>query len=131
MKIYLNIFFSLLLIIEMSCCTIERPDDKYQPVGTAVLTANNLLSVKYPQGLPENYPGEDYKNLLKENYQPMYERLKPYRVLIQKITDKFKVSVFDRNTPVLTDWSCTEGRIDCWTYNKECIPDTLAVECNR
>jgi hypothetical protein len=104
-------------------------DDKYQPVGTAVMTANGLLLVKYPYGIPESYPENDYKNLLREDYKPMYEHLQPYRVKIQKVDGNFIARVYDGNLIILTDWSCTEGRIDCWSYNKECNPDTLHVLC--
>jgi hypothetical protein len=123
--------FFLSVIVAACCCTKTDLNERYQPLGMAVLTANNLLMVQYPQGPPENYQGENYKNLLKENYRPMYERLQPYRVVIQKMADRFKVSVFDGNTLVLTDWSCTEGRIDCWSYEKQCMPDTLNVRCDQ
>ena len=114
-------------------CSCSKVDDglKYQPLGTAVLTANNLLMVQYPQGPPDNYSGEEYKNLLKENYQPQYQSLQPYRVILQKLANKFKVSVFDGSTLVLTDWSCTEGKIDCWSYKNECIPDTMHIQCDQ
>ena len=108
----------------------EDLDARYQLIGPAVLSANNLLMVQYPQGPPENYSGEDYKNLLKSDYRPMYQKLQPYRVVIQKLGDKFKVHVFDGNTLVLTDWSCTEGRIDCWSYNKQYLADTMKIKCD-
>jgi hypothetical protein len=104
---------------------------KYQPLGTAVLAANDQLMVQFPQGPPDNYSGEDYKNLLKENYQPSYERLQAYRVTVQKLADKFKVSVFDGDLLILTDWSCTYGKIDCWSYKKECLPDTMHIQCDQ
>jgi hypothetical protein len=132
MKTYMNIslFLFFTFIIKAFDCNDDL-NEKYQPLGTAVLTADNLLMVKYPQGPPENYSGDDFKNLLKSDYLSMYQRLQPYRVTIQKSGEKFKVSVFDGNTLVLTDWSCTEGRIDCWSYNKQCLADTMKIKCDE
>jgi len=108
-------------------------DEKYQPLGVAVLAANDQLLVKYPhpQDRPEYIQGDEYKALLKENYKPMYDRLLPYLVKIKKIDDNYIVSVFDGQKLILTDWLCTEGRIDCWSYNGECNPDTLKVKCDK
>jgi hypothetical protein len=133
MKTHKNLLkmFLLSLLLCGYECQPENLDLKYQPLGTVVLTANNLLMVQYHQGLPDNYSGEDYKNILKEKNQLMYQRLQPYRVTVQKLADKFKVSVFDGNTLVLTDWSCTEGKIDCWSYKNECLPDTMHVPCDQ
>jgi hypothetical protein len=106
-------------------------DEKYQPLGTAVLAANDLLLVKYSQDRFEYIEGNEYKDLLKENYKPMYDRLIPYLVQIKKIDNNFIVSVFDDQKLILTDWLCTEGRIDCWSYNGECHPATLKVKCDN
>lgn len=115
-----------------SCCYVKiNQDEKYQPLGTAVLAANDLLLVKYSQGQSEYIQGDDYKELLKENYTPMYDRLLPYIVQIKRINNNFIVSVFDDQKLILTDWLCTEGRIDCWSYNEECNPDKLKVKCDR
>jgi len=106
-------------------------DEKYQPLGTAVLTANDLLLVKYSQDRSKYIQENEYKDLLKENYKTMYDRLIPYLVQIDNIDNNFKVSVFDGQKLILTDWLCTEGRIDCWSYNGECAPDTLNVICDK
>jgi hypothetical protein len=131
MKTYISILLSIPFFVFGCCCSKADLDQKYQPLGPAVLMANNQLMVQYPQGPPDNYSGDDYKNLLKGNYQKSYERLQPYRVTILKMVNKFKVSVFDGSTLVLTDWSCTEGKIDCWSYKKECLPDTMHIQCDQ
>ena len=133
MKMYRNILRLFLLALFIFSCSSFRPnlDDRYQPLGTAVLAANDLLMVKYPQGPPENIHEDEYKGLLKEDYKPMYVRLLPYLVQIEKMDNYFIVSVFDGKKLILTDWSCTEGRIDCWCYNRECNPDALKVECDQ
>jgi hypothetical protein len=129
MKIYLNIIKLLLLsLVLCSCSTI---DEKYQPLGTAVLAANDLLLAKYSQDRPECIQEREYKELLKENYKPMYDRLLPYLVQIKRTDNNYIVTVLDGQTLILTDWLCTEGYIDCWSYNGECIPGTLKVECDR
>lgn len=135
MKIYLNItkLFLLSLFI-YSCSSIQlNVDEKYQPIGTAVLAANDLLLVKYSQDRSEYIQEDEYKNLLKENYKLMYDRLLPYLVQIRfkKTDNNFIVRVLDGQTLILTDWLCTEGHIDCWSYNGECVPETLKVECDR
>ncbi len=108
-------------------------DEKYQPLGGAVLAANDQLLVKYPhpQDRPEYIQEKEYKDLLKENYKPMYDRLLPYSVKIKKVDDNYVVSVFDGQKLILTDWLCTEGYIDCWSYNGECNPDTYKVKCDK
>lgn len=108
-------------------------DEKYQPLGRAVLTANGLLLVEYSKGRSKYIQGNEYKDLLNGNYTPMYDRLLPYLVKIDnnKYDDNFIVSVFDNQKLILTDWSCTEGRIDCWSYNGECSPDKLDVKCDK
>lgn len=128
-----NIFILICLPIFVMLCGSDscNKDDQYQPIGTAVIQASSLLMVQYHQGLPDNYTGEDYKNLLKENYKPMFENIRPYRATIQKKDNRFIVQVYDGNLLILTDWGCTEGRIDCWSYNGECKPDTLHVQCDR
>ena len=133
MQTYRTIFNLIILssLLGFYGCPNDDPDLKYQPLGPAVLAANNKLMVLYPQGPPDNYSGEDYKNLLKGSNQTSYDRLQPYRVTVQKLANKFKVSVFDGSTLVLTDWSCTEGKIDCWSYKNECLPDTMHVQCDQ
>lgn len=133
MKRYQNIiiFFFLSLFIH-SCCMVQvNLDEKYQPLGTAVLAANNLLLVKYSQNRPEYIQENEYKDLLKENYKPMYDRLLPYLVKLKMTDNNFIVSVFDGENLILTDWLCTEGRIDCWSYNDKCDPEALTIECDR
>ena len=133
MKIYLNIIRLFLLSLFLySCSTIQlNVDEKYQPLGTAVFAANDLLLAKYSQDRPEYIQEREYKELLKENYKPMYDRLLPYLVQIKRADNNYIVSVLDGQTLILTDWLCTEGHIDCWSYNGECIPETLKVECDR
>ena len=133
MKKYLNITGIFLLSLFLySCSTIQvNVDGKYQPLGTAILAANDLLVVKYSQDRPEYIQGDEYKELLKENYKPMYDRLLPYLVQIKKTNNNYIVSVFDGQKLILTDWLCTEDHIDCWSYNGECNPETLKVECDR
>lgn len=133
MKTYPNIARIILLCLFISSCSsIEiNYDEKYQPVGTAVLTANDLLLAKYSKDRSEFVQEKEYKDLLKEDYKPMYDRLVPYSVQIKNTADNFIVSVSDGKTLILTDWLCTEGCIDCWSYNGECIPESLNVECDR
>jgi hypothetical protein len=135
MKIYRNIIGLLLVALCLSSCTIIclNPDEKYQPLGTAVLTANGLLLVKYPQDRPESIQENEYKDLLKEDYKIIYNRLLPYLVQIKKdkLSNNFIVSVFDGQKLILTDWLCTEGRIDCWSYNGECYPDKIQINCDK
>ena len=129
MKIYLNITGIFLLSLFLySCSTI---DEKYQPLGTAVLAANDLLVVKYPQERPEYIQENEYKELLKENYKPMYDKLLPYFVQIKRTNNNYIVRVYDGKILILTDWLCTERYLDCWSYNGECNPETLKVECDR
>jgi hypothetical protein len=133
MKKYFNaINFLLLVLMLNSCSNLQvKADEKYQPLGTAVLAANSLLLIEHPHDCPENMSEDDYKDLLKENYMPMYDRLLPYSVRIEKRDGNCTVSVFDHQTLILTDWLCTEGYIDCWSYNGECNLDTLKVTCGR
>jgi hypothetical protein len=132
MKTSINITFLLVsLLIGACCCSKVNHDEEYQPLGTLVLTANGLLTVQYPQGIPDNYNGEDYKKLLQEDYKRMYERLLPYKVQIKKIEKNFCVQIYDGKCLILTDWSCTASRIDCWSYNNECNPDTVKVQCDE
>jgi hypothetical protein len=108
-------------------------DEKYQPLGTAVLTANGLLLVEYTEGRSKLIQGNEYKDLLKKNYKPLYDSLLPYLVKIDNniYDNNFVVSVFDDQILILTDWSCTERRIDCWSYNGDCSPETLQVKCDK
>lgn len=133
MKMHLNIIrLFLLSLIICSCSSIQlNLDKKYQPLGTAVLAANDRLLVKYSQDRHEYIEENEYKDLLKENYKPMYDRLLPYLVQIKKTDNNFIVRVLDGQTLILTDWLCTEGRIDCWSYNGKCIPEELKIECDR
>lgn len=133
MKRYLNstVFFVFILFIT-SCSSLQTNlDSKYQPLGMVVMTANGLLMAKYPQTIPENVSQEEYKTLLKNGYLPLYEKLLPFGVDIKKGNKSFIVSVFDGTALILTDWSCTETRIDCWNYNNKCNPDTLKVICDK
>jgi hypothetical protein len=127
------ILISIMLVLSTySCCgTKIIQDEKYQPLGTAVLAANDLLLVKYSHDRPEQISESEYKNLLKEDYQPMYERLLPFSVEIKKSDDNYIVRVYDEEILILTDWLCTESRIDCWSYNRECTPDDLQIECDK
>jgi hypothetical protein len=133
MKISLNIISLLLLSLFINSCSYIQlnADEKYQPLGTAVLAANDLLLVKYSQDRPQYIRENEYKDFLKENYKSMYDRLLPYSVQIKNINNNFIVSIIDDHKLILTDWLCTEGHIDCWSYNEECNPDTLEVECDR
>lgn len=133
MKTYLNLISLFFLSLFICSCSIMllNVDEKYQPLGTAVLAANDLLLVKYSQVRPEYIQENEYKNLLKESYKPMYDRLLHYLVKIEKTDINYIVRVFDGQTLILTDWLCTEGRIDCWSYNSECNPETLKVKCDR
>ncbi|MBU1053046.1 MAG: hypothetical protein KKC46_04350 [Proteobacteria bacterium] len=126
------IIFILLSLFICSCSSIQlNYDEKYQPLGTAVLTANDFLMVKYYKDRPEFVQEKEYKDLLKESYKPMYDRLLPHSVEIKNTANSFIVSVSDGKKLILTDWLCTEGRIDCWSYNGECNPETVNVECDR
>lgn len=133
MKTYFNVItFLLSVFVLFSCSGLQvKLDEKYQPLGTAVLAANGLLLIEHPHDCPENMSGDDYKGLLKENYRPMYDRLLPYLVRIETRDGNCTVSVFDDQTLILTNWLCTEGRIDCWSYNGECNPDTIKVKCHK
>lgn len=131
MKNIITLSFILLALFMYSSCYIQPIiDEKYQPLGTAVLTANGLLMVVYPEDRPDHINQNEYKILLKEDYELMYERLLPYLVQIKKVDNNFIVSVFDGDLLILTDWLCTEGRIDCWNYNAECNPDTIEINCD-
>jgi hypothetical protein len=133
MKTYFNVItFLLPVFVLFSCSGLQmKSDEKYQPLGTAVLAANGLLLIEHPHDCPENMSGNDYKGLLRENYRPMYDRLLPYSVRIEKRDGKCTVSVFDGQMLILTDWLCTEGYVDCWSYNGECNPDTIKVKCDK
>jgi hypothetical protein len=133
MRTYFSITtFLLSVFVLFSCSTFQvNPDEKYQPLGPAVLAANGLLLIEYPHTCPEDMSGDDYKGLLKEGYSPMYDRLLPYSVRIQSRDGNCTVSVFDGQKLILTDWLCTEGRIDCWSYNSECNPDTIKITCDK
>lgn len=133
MKIHIRILrITLLSLVLCSCSGIRiNLDEKYQPLGTSVLAANDLLIVKYSLDKPDFIQEEEYKNLLKDNNSPMYNRLIPYTVQINKTGNSFKVKVLDGTTLILTDWLCTEGRIDCWSYNGECTPESIKIECDK
>ncbi len=132
MKTYFNIItISLSVFVLLGCSSLRvSTDEKYQPLGTAVLAANGLLMIEHPHDCPENMSGDVYKNFLKEDYRPMYEKLRPYSVQIKTKDGKCILTVFDEKAAILTDWLCTEGRIDCWQYNGECNPDNLNVKCD-
>jgi len=133
MQKYFNVITFLVSVFILFSCSVHRVklDEKYQPLGTAVLGANGLLLIENPHDCPENISGDNYKGLLKEDYRPMYNRLLPYSVRIQERDGKCTVSVFDDQTLILTDWLCTEGYVDCWSYNGECNPDTIKVKCDK
>jgi len=132
MKMHFSILTIALSVFFLLGCNslCVSTDEKYQPLGTAVLAANGLLMIEHPYDCPENVSGDDYINLLKEDYRPMYEDLRPYTVQIKTINNKCVISVSDKQMAIFTDWLCTEGRIDCWQYNGECNPDTLNVKCD-
>jgi len=133
MKTSMNVIIILLLFFALvSCSDLQvRADEKYQPLGPAVLAANGLLLIDHPNDCPEDMSGDDYKGLLKEDYRPMYDRLVPYTVRIASRGGNCTVSVFDGQQLIVTDWLCTEGRIDCWSYNGECDPGKTTVTCDR
>lgn len=112
-----------------SCCGTSDLDARYQPIGPAVMQANRLLMLDFPDGPPPGYTGEQYKTLLKEEYPPLYEKIEPFTVEVIKTGSRFLVKVFDKNTMVLMDAACTESRLDCWVYKNECDPDSFAVSC--
>ena len=121
-----------ILILLFPSCSIfrENLDEKYQPLATPILSANGLLIVQFPEGLTSTVSGDDYKLLLKDGYENLYEIVLPYEVIVEPDEKYFKVSVFDGETLILTDWSCTENRIDCWSYNDDCQPENLQIECD-
>ncbi len=122
----------MICFLTCSCSIIQlNLDEKYQPLGTAVLTANDLLLAKYPKERPQYVSQEEYKNLLKENYLPLYDRLYVYPVKIKTVNNNFVVSIYDGDKLILTDWLCTEGYIDCWSYNNECNLNTIKIECEK
>ena len=131
MKKIITVSFFLFLFFSVSCSVIKSSlSEEYQPLGTAVLTANGILMTEYPVNKPEYINQNDYKNLLKEDYDILYQRLLPFEVQIKKSNNNYIVKVFDENLLILTDWLCTENRIDCWSYNQECNPDTIEIKCN-
>lgn len=129
-----SIFISFLLVSFFTIsCSIIKPSlsEEYQPLGTAVLTANGILMTEYSEDKPEYINQNDYKNLLKEDYDILYQRLLPFDVQIKKLENNYIVKVFDGNLLILTDWLCTENRIDCWSYDQECDPEKLVIECDK
>lgn len=122
--------FVVILFITVSC-SAPTNNENYQEIASPVITANGLLMVKYPQGIPEIVSSQEYKELLKEDYTLLYDILTPYDVKIQKSGNHFKVAVYHSSQQVLFDLSCTENRIDCWVYNGDCNPDTLKVDCGK
>ena len=124
-----QIIYLLLPLLLSACSSHIVQDQNYQPLGTAVLTANNLLMVKYPEGPPDNYSADEYKNLLKEDYQIMYDRLQPYQIKVERQRTNFIVDIYDKGQLILKDASCTETRIDCWVYKRQCNPSTFNVPC--
>jgi len=130
-KIY-NYLFYIIIIFSITSCYIFQGnlDEKYQPLASPVLTANGLLMVEYPYGIPDTVSSDNYKSLLKEDYKNLYETILPYIVKIKRLNKGFIVKVYQNNFLVLTDWSCTENRIDCWNYNGQCNPDTVKINCN-
>lgn len=133
MKTYLNIISIFLLSTFIYSCSfmLLSADEKYQPLGGAVIQANRLLLVNYSSIQLKNIQGDEYKNLLKEDYKLMYDRLLPYSVQLNFVDNNWTVRVSDGQKIILTDWLCTKGYIDCWSYNGECSPDTLVVKCDK
>jgi len=131
MKKIITVSFFLFLFFSVSCSVIKSSlSEEYQPLGTAVLTANGILMSEYPEIKPEYINQNDYKNLLKEEYDILYQRLLPFEVQIKKSENNYIIKVYDGNLLILSDWLCTENRIDCWSYNQECDPDTIDIKCN-
>lgn len=125
-------FVAALLLLACSSSNIntELDDAHYQPIGTAVLTANGFLIAAYPDGLTEPVDIAEYKrSLLEEGYQELYQALLPMSISIQPRGKHFIVKVLEDGAPVLYDVSCTESRLDCWLYRGQCSPDTLVVPC--
>jgi hypothetical protein len=130
MKKVIHIFVIFLITLCFSSCSNSQVmDEKYQPLGAAVLAANRLVSVKYPHGLTEEISKEKYLSFLSDEFKSKYDLLEPYYIQVNKMNDWFIVQVFDGNKLILTDYACTESRIDCWCYNGECNPDTLNINC--
>lgn len=131
MKQAYNFLLYVTIVLFIASCSIFQAnlDEKYQPLASPVLTANGLLMVEYPNGIPDTVSSDNYKSLLKENYKNLYETILPYKVIINKHSKGFIVKVYQNNLLILTDWSCTENKIDCWTYNGQCNPDTVNVNC--
>jgi hypothetical protein len=120
----------LLVFILVSCrCVTLSPTSAellYNPLGTSVLQATKLVILEYPDGLPDGFPGEKYKELLqKYNYPHLFSVLSPYLVQIKKLEKGFVVRIYDDRVRILTDWSETRTRIDCWCYKGECKNDWL------
>ena len=128
MKIRICVLF-ILAVSAFGCCCAEGSVDDYQSIGPAVLQANRMLLVQYPGGLPAGFTENNYKNILQVDYQPMYERIKPYSVQIQKTGSNFLVQVYDCDLLILTDCSLTENRIECWNYKAECNADSVKAHC--
>lgn len=129
-KLINGLSFVIILFITVSCCAPINKEN-FQEIAAPVITANGLLMVKYPQGIPEIVSGQKYKDMLKEDYSLLYDILTPYDVKIQKSGKHFKVAVYYGSQQVLLDLSCTQRRIDCWIYNGECDPLTLKVDCDK
>jgi hypothetical protein len=131
MKNVLVITFFCMVYVATTGSMPVKDDDVYEPLGTVVLVANGLLLAQYPHGIPAAYPDSSYKNLLRKGYKSMYARLKPYHLELQKNDSTFIVRLFDGKRLVLTDWSCTEEKIDCWNYKGECEGVALKAPCQR
>jgi hypothetical protein len=117
------------ILLLSACSTLLEEGHNYQPLGTAVLTANDLLIAEYPEGPPANFSSDDYKDLLKKDYHVMYDRLQPYQIKVEHRGNNFIVDLYDSGRLIMKDASCSETRIDCWVYKQECDPTTFHVPC--
>jgi hypothetical protein len=105
-------------------------DEYYQPLGTAVLTANGFLIADNPAGLATAPDVTTYKSSLRdEGYDDLYNAILPMNVTIIPQDGYFRVEVREGDKLILVDISCTESRPDCFTYDGRCNPDTLGVWC--
>jgi hypothetical protein len=131
-----TILLTLALVILAGCgCFVpqdECNDEYYQPIGTAVLTANGFLIADYPEGLSDPVDIDAYKQSLQdEGYDELYAKILPLDIRITPVDSYFMVEVYEDGDLILYDISCTESRPDCWTYRGQCNPDTLGVVCGE
>lgn len=127
----LSILVSLLFVSCSGASIIkEMHDEHYQPVGSAVLLANSFLIADNPDGLTYSVDTAAYKlRLLIDNQVELYNAIVPMNLLFTSLGPYFKVEVFDDDVLILIDISCTESRVDCFTYDGRCEADTVMVWC--